>query len=84
MVTPQKKKFRPKIFGSGCGKEILRCFTGKSLYAVYLHQTDHSRKISCQRHKLHGFILIWQLEFGSLWKWSAVGMSNLFTYLLIL
>jgi len=35
MVAPQKIFFLPNTFWGGWGKEILKCFTGKSLYAQF-------------------------------------------------
>jgi len=65
----------------GWGKEILGCFTGKSLYAQF-HFTRHSRTNFLPESQITW--LYFDLSIGSLWAWSAVGMSNLFTYLLIL
>ena len=79
MVASQKH-LQAKLFLGGWGQEILGRFTGKSLYAQF-HFTIQTtvEQISCQHHKLHGFIF--DLSIGSLWAWSAVSMSNLFTYL---
>ena len=35
MVAPPKFFFKKIFFGGGWGKEILGCFTGKSLYAQF-------------------------------------------------
>ena len=79
---PPKKNFGKIFFGGGWDKEILGCFTGKSLYAQFNFTRHHSKKNFLPASQITW--IYFDLAIGSLWAWGAVGMSNLFTYLPIL
>ena len=81
--SPPKYFWGQNLWG-GWGKEILGCFTGKSLYAQF-HFTRQTtvEQISCQHHKLHGFNLtigsrLWAFRHGVLWAYLTHSLTYLF------